>query len=53
MTANSKKQKKKPGKTGRPTFVDQSSGKKFSDDSSSGSPLPADYILKQDFAQWL
>ena len=53
MAASNKNKKKKPGKTGKLAFVDQSSGMRFSDDSSSGSALPADYILKQDFAQWL
>jgi hypothetical protein len=34
-------------------FIDQSSGERFEDDSSSGKSLPLGYILKQDFAQGL
>lgn len=33
--------------------MDQSTGERFSDPSSSGDILPTEYILKQDYAQWL
>jgi hypothetical protein len=53
MAAKKAIKRNNSGKTNKLRFVDQSSGKRFSDDSSSGSPLSTDYILKQDFAQWL